>query len=138
MPSSAIVGFIVAGLTAFYMARLMAMTFFGETRLSKEKLAHVHESPWVMLVPLVLLAVGSAQAQSISSSASYTLLHAPAGDIGGGGPVANAGSTVTAEISTGDPAAGTVSAVTPNGVLAKGNLVGQLVLEFLPIVVPVL
>jgi NADH-quinone oxidoreductase subunit L len=52
-----IVGFAVAGLTAFYMARLMAMTFFGECRVSKDKLSHVHESPWMMVGPLVVLAV---------------------------------------------------------------------------------
>jgi NADH-quinone oxidoreductase subunit L len=51
-----IVGFIVAGLTAFYMARMMVMTFFGKPRMSEEKLSHVHESPWLMVAPLVVLA----------------------------------------------------------------------------------
>jgi NADH-quinone oxidoreductase subunit L len=51
------VGLLTALLTAFYMARLLFMTFFGAYRGSAH---HVHESPWSMLVPLVILAVGSA------------------------------------------------------------------------------
>ncbi len=74
----------------------------------------------------LLLAGASAFAQSSSTSASFTLLHAPAGDLAGGGRVANAGATVVADISVGDAAAGTVSAVTAGGVQAKGNLIGQL------------
>jgi NADH-quinone oxidoreductase subunit L len=46
-----------AGLTAFYMTRLMIMTFFGRRRWVKD--AHPHESPPVMLVPMALLSVGS-------------------------------------------------------------------------------
>jgi NADH-quinone oxidoreductase subunit L len=48
------------GITAFYMTRLMIMTFFGERRWPEG--AHPHESPPVMTVPLVLLAIGSAAA----------------------------------------------------------------------------
>jgi NADH-quinone oxidoreductase subunit L len=48
---------IGAGLTAFYMTRLMAMTFFGEPRW--EPAAHPHESPKVMTLPMAALAVGS-------------------------------------------------------------------------------
>ena len=47
-------------LTAFYMWRLLFMTFFGRFRGSHEAEHHLHESPWSMLGPLVLLAVGSA------------------------------------------------------------------------------
>ncbi len=43
-----------AGITAFYMTRLMLMTFFGEKRW--EKGVHPHESPRVMTVPLMVLA----------------------------------------------------------------------------------
>src|SRR4029079_2417252 len=55
---------IAAGLTAFYMTRLMFMTFFGEKRwknLTSEdgKAYHPHESPTVMTVPMVPLAIGS-------------------------------------------------------------------------------
>jgi NADH-quinone oxidoreductase subunit L len=45
-----------AGLTAFYMCRLVSMTFFGTFRGTKEQEAHVHESPRSMTVPLVVLA----------------------------------------------------------------------------------
>jgi NADH-quinone oxidoreductase subunit L len=49
---------IGAGITAFYMTRLMLMTFMGERRWRDE--AHPHESPPVMTVPLVILAILSA------------------------------------------------------------------------------
>ncbi|MCP2260397.1 NADH dehydrogenase subunit L [Streptoalloteichus tenebrarius] len=53
-----------AGLTAFYMTRLLLMVFFGEKRWERLKSAdgrdyHPHESPAVMTVPMILLAVGS-------------------------------------------------------------------------------
>jgi len=44
-----------AGITAFYMFRLIFMTFFGEPK-DKEKYDHAHESPWTMTVPLMVLA----------------------------------------------------------------------------------
>ena len=53
-------GTIGAGLTALYIFRLMFMTFHGEFRQSKEAFAKVHESPWVMTIPLIVLAVGAA------------------------------------------------------------------------------
>ena len=46
-----------AGVTAFYMTRLMLMTFFGEKRWADE--VHPHESPKVMTVPLIVLAAAS-------------------------------------------------------------------------------
>jgi NADH-quinone oxidoreductase subunit L len=46
-----------AGITAFYMTRVMLMTFFGEKRWAEG--AHPHESPAVMTWPMILLAVGS-------------------------------------------------------------------------------
>ncbi|WP_019971633.1 NADH-quinone oxidoreductase subunit L [Mycobacterium sp. 141] len=46
-----------AGITAFYMTRVMLMTFFGEKRWAPE--AHPHEAPAVMTWPMILLAVGS-------------------------------------------------------------------------------
>jgi NADH-quinone oxidoreductase subunit L len=48
------VGFVVAMLTAFYMFRLIILTFHGEPK-NKEKYDHAHESPFVMAMPLVLL-----------------------------------------------------------------------------------
>ena len=47
-----------AGLTAYYMTRMMAMTFFGERRWTDD--VHPHESPLSMTGPMVLLAIGSA------------------------------------------------------------------------------
>jgi hypothetical protein len=54
------VGLIVALLTAFYMTRAVMLTFLGRYRGDAETGAHIHESPWIMLGPLVILAVGSA------------------------------------------------------------------------------
>jgi NADH-quinone oxidoreductase subunit L len=61
------VGLFTAGLTAFYMFRLWYMTFFGKDRTAdSEIMAHakehghghgIHESPWVMLIPLIILAI---------------------------------------------------------------------------------
>jgi NADH-quinone oxidoreductase subunit L len=45
-----------AGLTAFYMCRLVSMTFFGTFRGTKEQEDHIHESPRSMTVPLIILA----------------------------------------------------------------------------------
>jgi NADH-quinone oxidoreductase subunit L len=52
-------GIIAAVLTAFYSWRLIIMTFHGESRADERTLAHVHESPKVMLIPLLVLAVGA-------------------------------------------------------------------------------
>jgi NADH-quinone oxidoreductase subunit L len=49
-----ILALIGAGITGFYMTRLMLMTFFGEKRWDKD--VHPHESPKVMTVPLIVLA----------------------------------------------------------------------------------
>jgi NADH-quinone oxidoreductase subunit L len=53
------IGLFTAGLTAFYMTRLFVLTFLGHFRGDHETEHHVHESPWSMLMPLCLLAVGS-------------------------------------------------------------------------------
>ncbi|HEX9636717.1 MAG TPA: NADH-quinone oxidoreductase subunit L [Acidobacteriota bacterium] len=52
------IGFLTAGLTAFYMFRLFFMTFYGAERFDHHK-PHPHESPWVMIGPLLILALGS-------------------------------------------------------------------------------
>ncbi len=57
-----LVALITAGMTAFYMWRLMFMTFHGSPRMDARTWDHVHESPPVMTVPLAALAVGSALA----------------------------------------------------------------------------
>jgi NADH-quinone oxidoreductase subunit L len=54
-----LIGIITAGLTAFYMFRQLFMVFHGSLRADDHTKAHIHESPPVMTVPLVLLAVGS-------------------------------------------------------------------------------
>jgi NADH-quinone oxidoreductase subunit L len=50
---------IAAFLTAFYSWRLLIMTFHGAPRASQQAMEHVHESPPVMTVPLLLLAAGA-------------------------------------------------------------------------------
>jgi len=45
-----------AMITAVYMTRLMVMTFHGHNRTGKEEARHLHEAPWVMWVPLSILA----------------------------------------------------------------------------------
>ena len=52
-----IFGLITAGLTATYMGRLVFLTFWGKNRSSKHVREHLHESPPIMTVPLVILAV---------------------------------------------------------------------------------
>jgi NADH-quinone oxidoreductase subunit L len=54
-----VVGFATAAMTAFYMWRLMFMTFYGEGRMDDHTKHHVHESPKSMTVPLMVLAGGS-------------------------------------------------------------------------------
>jgi NADH-quinone oxidoreductase subunit L len=52
-------GIFTAFLTAFYSWRLIIMTFHGESRADAETQHHIHESPWVMLAPLFVLAAGA-------------------------------------------------------------------------------
>jgi NADH-quinone oxidoreductase subunit L len=52
-------GIAAAFMTAFYSWRLLFMTFHGTSRASEEVLRHVHESPKVMTVPLIILAAGA-------------------------------------------------------------------------------
>ncbi|NVK15307.1 MAG: NADH-quinone oxidoreductase subunit L [Rhodobacteraceae bacterium] len=50
---------IAAFMTSFYSWRLIFMTFYGEARGDKHTHDHAHESPWTMLVPLGVLALGA-------------------------------------------------------------------------------
>ncbi|MFO1026670.1 MAG: NADH-quinone oxidoreductase subunit L [Acetobacteraceae bacterium] len=50
---------LAAFLTAFYSWRLLFMTFHGTSRVDHHTMEHAHESPWVMLGPLVVLAIGA-------------------------------------------------------------------------------
>jgi NADH-quinone oxidoreductase subunit L len=57
-PIAGVCALLGAGVTGFYMTRLMLMTYFGEARWDKD--VHPHESPAVMTIPLVVLAALSA------------------------------------------------------------------------------
>lgn len=52
-------GIIAAFMTAFYSGRLLFMTFHGKPRMDQKTYDHAHESPPVMLTPLMLLSVGA-------------------------------------------------------------------------------
>ncbi len=54
-----------AVLTSFYSWRLMFMTFHGEPRADEEVMSHIHESPFVMLFPLYVLAIGAVAAGAV-------------------------------------------------------------------------
>jgi NADH-quinone oxidoreductase subunit L len=51
-----VLGAVAAFMTAFYMFRLLYMTFFGESRVEPKAAHHLHESPWSMVGPLMVLA----------------------------------------------------------------------------------
>jgi len=50
-------GLLTAFLTAFYMMRLISMTFLGENRSGEAERGHLHEAPWIMTGPLLVLGV---------------------------------------------------------------------------------
>jgi NADH-quinone oxidoreductase subunit L len=64
-------GLIAALLTAFYMTRLMLYTFHGPNRTGEKEQAHLHEAPWVMTGPLVLLGVLSALGGALNVPALF-------------------------------------------------------------------
>ncbi len=53
------IALVAAGMTSYYSWRLIFMTFFGRPRASVEVMSHAHESPAVMMIPLLVLAVGA-------------------------------------------------------------------------------
>jgi NADH-quinone oxidoreductase subunit L len=55
-----VIGILTAVGTGLYMFRLYFIAFEGKPRLSAHVLSHLHETPWSMRLPLVLLALGSA------------------------------------------------------------------------------
>ena len=63
-----VLGIGAAFITAFYSWRLIFMTFDGKTRADKETFSHVHESPKIMLYPLIFLAFGAIFSGYIGSS----------------------------------------------------------------------
>jgi NADH-quinone oxidoreductase subunit L len=54
-----LIGWVTAGMTAFYMFRQFFMVFHGNSRVDEHVKAHIHESPPAMTIPLVILALGS-------------------------------------------------------------------------------
>jgi NADH-quinone oxidoreductase subunit L len=54
-----VLGTITVFFTAFYSWRLLILTFHGKPRATQHVMEHVHESPWIMLLPLIPLAIGS-------------------------------------------------------------------------------
>ncbi|MFJ6576633.1 NADH-quinone oxidoreductase subunit L [Streptomyces sp. NPDC091368] len=63
-----------AAITAYYMTRVMLMTFFGEKRWQPDEKGeppHPHESPKSMVIPMVLLAVGSVAAGALFEFAGF-------------------------------------------------------------------
>ncbi|MGB9627957.1 MAG: NADH-quinone oxidoreductase subunit L [Thermodesulfobacteriota bacterium] len=52
-----LVAAVAAGMTAFYMFRALFLTFFGESRVDPHVAHHIHESPKIMTIPLIILAV---------------------------------------------------------------------------------
>jgi NADH-quinone oxidoreductase subunit L len=74
--SAALLG---AGLTAFYMTRLFVLTFHGPKRWTDD-VTHPHESPPVMTVPLILLAVGSVAAGGLMATAVPSWLEPVVGE----------------------------------------------------------
>ncbi len=55
-PALWLVGFVTAGMTAFYMFRLLFLAFFGYSRADEQVEKHIHESPPTMTIPLIMLA----------------------------------------------------------------------------------
>jgi NADH-quinone oxidoreductase subunit L len=54
-----VLGIAAAILTAFYSWRLLLLVFHGKPRADEVVMSHIHESPLIMLIPLVVLAIGS-------------------------------------------------------------------------------
>ena len=52
-----VIGFITAGITSFYMFRMVYLTFHGKSRLDRNLLESVKESPFSMTIPLIILSV---------------------------------------------------------------------------------
>ena len=74
------VGLAVAGMTSFYMFRLLLLTFAGQPRYTHHDVHHVHESPARMLVPLMVLAFFSLLAGYVGIPAAMTGSHEPIAD----------------------------------------------------------
>ena len=70
-----VVGSIASIMTAFYMFRLMYLTFFGEFRGTEEQKHHLHESPKLITIPLMILAALALVGGAINLPGSTWLNH---------------------------------------------------------------
>jgi len=77
-----LVTMIGAGITAFYMSRLFFMVFFGQARWTDDQ--HPHESPALMTVPLVILALGSVALGGVLAWIGFDKWLAPVTEAGHG------------------------------------------------------
>ncbi|MGB6229606.1 MAG: NADH-quinone oxidoreductase subunit L [Litorimonas sp.] len=79
-------GLVAALMTSFYSWRLIFMTFHGKYRGDDHTLAHAHESPWSMRVPLIVLSIGALIAGAVFyESFRYNLNDFWHGALPGGG-----------------------------------------------------
>jgi NADH-quinone oxidoreductase subunit L len=69
------VGLVTAGLTAFYTFRAYFMTFWGPERIPEEAGHHAHESPSVMTIPLMVLAIGAVALGAIVGPITHGMEH---------------------------------------------------------------
>jgi NADH-quinone oxidoreductase subunit L len=67
--------FISSLLTAFYMFRLVYLTFFSSFRGTEETRSHIHESPWTITVPLIVLCVLSVVGGLLGLPAVFHVSH---------------------------------------------------------------
>ena len=72
-----VLGIIAAFMTTFYSFRLVFMTFHGKPKVQKTY-DHAHEAPWVMMLPLVVLAIGAVVAGYLGSPMIHASLNQPA------------------------------------------------------------
>ncbi len=70
-----IIGSVASVMTAFYMFRLMYLTFFKEFRGTEHQKSHLHESPSLITIPLIVLAVLATFGGLINFPGSYWLNH---------------------------------------------------------------
>ena len=67
-----IIGTLAALLTAFYSFRVIFMTFHGDFHGEKKDYEHAHEAPWVMMIPMLVLAVGAVAAGYLGTPMMHT------------------------------------------------------------------
>lgn len=116
-----------AALTAFYMTRLFVLTFHGPKRWT-EDIEHPHESPPVMTVPLVLLAVGSVAAGALMASSVPDWLNPVLGEHGEHEAVLSHGLITALSIVVTVLGAGLAYALFRNGTALQEQPAGQIVM----------